>query len=79
VVGISSSGELGLLVIEVPDSLFAAEVMGSGHLDWFVRSVLKRHVSLLDVLLMVPLKLSIVLHRHGGRVHGRQLRLSVTR
>jgi len=79
VVGISSSGELGLLVIEGPDPLFAGEVMGSGNLDWFVRSVLKRHVSLPDVLLMVPLKLSIVLRRHGGRVHGRQLRLSMTR
>ena len=30
---ISSSGEPGLLVIEVPDPLFAGEVMASGHPD----------------------------------------------
>jgi len=55
--GISSSGEPGPLVIEAPDPLFAGKVMASGHLDWPIRSVLKKHVGLPDVLLMVPLKL----------------------
>ena len=44
-------------MIEAPDPLFAGEVMASGHLDWPIRSVLKKHVGLPDVLLMVPLKL----------------------
>ena len=55
--GISSSGEPGPLVIEASDPLFAGKVMASGHLDWPIRSVLKKHVGLPDVLLMVPLKL----------------------
>jgi len=77
--GLSSSSEPGLLVIETPDPLFTGEMMAFGHLDWPVRSVIKRHVGLPDVLLMVPLKLSAVLRRYGGRLHGRQLRSSATR
>jgi len=77
--GLLSSSEPGLLVIETPDPLFTGEMMAFGHLDWPVRSVIKRHVGLPDVLLMVPLKLSAVLRRYGGRLHGRQLRSSATR
>ena len=77
--GISSSGEPELLVIEAPDLLFAGEVMASGHPDWPVRSMLKRHVGLPDVLFMVPLKFSTVLRRQGGRLHGQQLRSSAMR
>ena len=77
--GLSSSSEPGLLVIETPDPLFTGEMMAFGHLDWPVRSVIKRHVGLPDVMLMVPLKLSAVLRRYGGRLHGRQLRSSATR
>ena len=35
-------------MIEAPDLLFAGEVMASGHLDWPIRSVLKKHVGLPD-------------------------------
>jgi len=75
---ISSSGEPELLVIEAPDPLFVGEVMASGHLDWPVRSVLKRHVSLFEVLLMMPLKFSTVLRRQDGWLYRRRPRSSAT-
>ena len=71
--GVSSTGEPGQLVIEAPDPLLAGEVMASGHLDWPVRSAFKKHVAAHGAS-----KSSSVLRRQGGRLHGRQLRSSVT-
>jgi len=53
--------------------------MASGHLDWPVRSVLKKHVSLPNVLFMVLLKFSTILRQQDGRLHGRQFPSSATR
>jgi hypothetical protein len=59
--GDSSSGASGLLVIEAPDPLLCGDVLAVGHLAWLVRSVIIWHVSVPNVLLMVPLKSSDVL------------------
>ncbi|CAO2177745.1 unnamed protein product [Urochloa humidicola] len=75
--GDSSSGALGLLVIEVPDPLFSGDVMAIGHLARPVRSAITRHVGVPNMLLMVPLKMGNVFRREGGRLHGRQIRPSV--
>ncbi|CAN6314273.1 unnamed protein product [Urochloa humidicola] len=69
----SSLGTPGLLVIEAPDPLLSGDVFRPVH------SSITWHVGLPNVLLMVPLKIFIVLRREGGRLHGRQLRPSVTR
>jgi hypothetical protein len=76
--GDSSSGASGLLVIEAPDPLLCGDVLAVGHLAWLVRSVIIWHVGVPNVLLMVPLKISNVLRREGGRLHGWQLRPSAT-
>ena len=60
-------------MIEAPDPLLAGEVMASGHLDWPVRSAFKKHVAAHGAS-----KSSSVLRRQDGRLHGRQLRSSVT-
>jgi len=69
--GGSSSGVPGLLVIEVPDLLLSGDVMAIGHLVRPVHSALIGHVGVPNVLFMVPLKISYILHREGGRLHGR--------
>ena len=76
--GGSSSGVPGLLVIEAPDPLLSGDVMAFGHLIRPVHSALIGHVGVPNVLFMVPLKISYILHREGGRLHGRQLRPSAT-
>jgi len=70
--GGSSSGVPGLLVIEAPASLYTGDVIR------LVRSAITKHVGVPDVLLMVPMKISDVLRRKGDRLHGRQLRPSST-
>jgi len=69
--GDSSSDVPGLLVTETPDSLYTGDVIR------LVRSAISRHVGVPDVLLMVPMKISDVFRRRGGRLHGWQLRLLV--
>jgi hypothetical protein len=76
--GDSSSGASGLLVIEASDPLLSGDVLAVGHLAWLVRSAIIWHVGVPNVLLMVPLKSSDVLRREGGRLHGQQLRPSAT-
>ena len=66
--GDSSSGVQGLLVIEAPDPLYTGDVIR------LVRSAITRHVGVPDVLLMVPMKFFYVFRRRGGRLHGWQLR-----
>ena len=66
-----SSGAPKLLVIKAQDPLLFDEVMAIGHLVRSVRSAFTRHVGVPDVLLTMPLKFSNVLHREGGRLHGR--------
>jgi len=70
--GDSSSGVAGLLVIEAPDPLYTGDVIR------LVRSAFTRHVGVPDVLLMVPMKIYDVLRRKSGRLHGQQLRPSAT-
>jgi hypothetical protein len=65
-------------VIEASDPLLSGDVLAVGHLDWLVRSAIIWHVGVPNVLLMVSLKISDVLRREGGRLHGRQLRPSAT-
>jgi len=55
-------------VIEAPDPLYTGDVIR------LVRSAITRHVGVLDMLLIVPMKISDVLRRKGGWLHGRQLR-----
>jgi len=62
----------GLLVIEAPDLLLSGDVI------WPVRSAFTWHVGVPNMLFMVPLKISDILRREGGRLHGRQLRPSAT-
>lgn len=76
--GGSSSGVPGLLVIEAPDPLLSGDVMAIDHLVRPVHSALIGHVGVPNVLFMVPLKISYILRREGGRLHGRQLRPSAT-
>jgi hypothetical protein len=76
--GDSSSGAPGLLVIEAPDPLLCDDVLAVGHLARLVRSAIIWHVGVPNVLLMVPLKISDVLRRESGQLHGRQLRPSAT-
>ena len=59
-------------MIEAPDPLYTGDVIR------LVRSAITRHVGVPDMLLMVPMKISDVLRRKGGRLHGRQLRPSAT-
>ena len=59
-------------MIEALDPLYTGDVIR------LVRSAITRHVGVPDVLLMVPMKISDVLRRKGGRLHGRQLRPSAT-
>ena len=68
----------GLLVFEAPDPLLSGDVMAFGHLIRPVHSALIGHVGVPNVLFMVPLKISYILRREGGRLHGRQLRPSAT-
>jgi len=70
--GGSSSGVPGLLVIE------ALNLLLSGDVIWHVRSAFTGHVGVPNMLFMVPLKISDILRREGGRLHGRQLRPSAT-
>ena len=69
--GGSSSGVPGLLVIEAPDPLLSGDVRP-------VRSASTGHIGVPNVLFMVPLEISDILRREGGRLHGRQLRPSAT-
>ena len=62
--GDSSSGVPELLVIEAPNPLYTGDVIR------LVRSAITRHVGVPDVLLMVPMKISDVFRRIGGRLHG---------
>jgi len=62
--GDSSSDVPGLLVIEAPDPLYTGDVIR------LVRSAITKLVGVPDVLLMVPMKISDVLRRKGGRLHG---------
>ena len=55
--GDSSSDVPGLLVIEAPDPLFTGDVIR------LVRSAITRHVGVLDMLLIVPMKISDVLRQ----------------
>ena len=65
------SGVPGLLVIEALDPLLSGDVRP-------VRSAFTWHVGVPNMLFMVPLKISDILRREGGRLHGRQLRPSAT-
>ena len=64
----------GLLVIEASDPLLSGDVMAIDHLVRPAHSALIGHVGVPNVLFMVPLKISYILRREGGRLHGRQLR-----
>ena len=75
--GDSSTGAPGLLVIETHDPLPSSDSMVFRHFVQHVRSAFTKHVGVPDVLLMVPLKISDVLPE-GGRLHGWQFRPSAT-
>jgi hypothetical protein len=54
--GVSSSGVPGLLVVEALDPSFFGDAMATGHLPRPGRLAITKHVSISDVLLLVPLK-----------------------
>jgi hypothetical protein len=77
--GVSSSGKLGLLVDEVPDSLFSGDVVAAGHLAQPGRSTITKHVGVSDVLHLVALKTSDVLSSGRWSASRLLLRPSATR
>lgn len=58
--GVTSSGEPGLLVDEAPDPLFSNDVAAAGHLAQPRRSTIIKHVDISNALHLVPLKTSDV-------------------
>jgi hypothetical protein len=68
--GVLSSGKLGLLVDEAPDSLFSGDVVAAGHLAQPGHSTITKHVGVSDVLHLVALKPLMFFRREGGRLQG---------
>lgn len=62
-------------MIEAPDPLLSGDRLAH---DWPLRSESTKHVEVPDVLLLVSLKISIVLRREGGWLHGQQFRSPAT-
>ena len=77
--GLSSSGGLGLLLAEAPDTLFSGEAMATSHLARPGRSATIRHIGIPDVLLLVPLKTFDDLSSGGWSASKRLFRLLPTR